>query len=293
MYKIIGADQKEYGPITADQIRQWLAQGRVNAQTRAKPADGGEWQTLADIPEFADAFYTEPPPTPEAPSPAMATGSAGRPRTSGMAVTSLVLGVLGFFTCGLTAVVGLVLGIVAMNKVRKSNGALTGQGIAIAGTVTSALFLAMIPILVAMMLPAVAKAKARAQTITCVNHMKQLSLSARLYAEGHDRRFPPAATWCDAMKDAGASEQVFLCPAGDAASRCNYAFNEQLDGIEVSKVDPETVLFFETDGGWNKHGGVALMQGISRHGGPLVVAFADGSVQQVKATELSKLRWNP
>jgi len=26
MYKIIGADQKEYGPVSADQLRQWLGQ---------------------------------------------------------------------------------------------------------------------------------------------------------------------------------------------------------------------------------------------------------------------------
>ena len=34
MYKIIGADKKEYGPITADQLRQWLAEGRVNKTDR-------------------------------------------------------------------------------------------------------------------------------------------------------------------------------------------------------------------------------------------------------------------
>ena len=33
MYKIIGADQKEYGPVTAEQLRQWIAEGRVNGQT--------------------------------------------------------------------------------------------------------------------------------------------------------------------------------------------------------------------------------------------------------------------
>ena len=33
MYKIIGGDQKEYGPVTADQLRAWITEGRVNGLT--------------------------------------------------------------------------------------------------------------------------------------------------------------------------------------------------------------------------------------------------------------------
>ena len=56
MYKIIGADQKEYGPVTDQQIRRWIAENRVNAQTQARAAEGGDWQPLSDFPEFADAL---------------------------------------------------------------------------------------------------------------------------------------------------------------------------------------------------------------------------------------------
>ena len=48
MYKIIGADQKEYGPVSAEQLRQWIAEGRVNGQTKVQAADATEWQTMAD-----------------------------------------------------------------------------------------------------------------------------------------------------------------------------------------------------------------------------------------------------
>ena len=30
-YTIIGGDQKEYGPVTGDDLRQWMAEGRLNA----------------------------------------------------------------------------------------------------------------------------------------------------------------------------------------------------------------------------------------------------------------------
>jgi hypothetical protein len=54
-YKIIGADQKEYGPVTGDQIRQWIADGRVNGQTPARAEGAQEWMPLSGFPEFAEA----------------------------------------------------------------------------------------------------------------------------------------------------------------------------------------------------------------------------------------------
>ena len=35
MYKIIGIDGREYGPVSAGQLRQWIVEGRANAQTQA------------------------------------------------------------------------------------------------------------------------------------------------------------------------------------------------------------------------------------------------------------------
>jgi hypothetical protein len=60
MYKIIGADGKEYGPITVDQLRQWIAEGRANLQTKVLPDGATQWVSIAELPEFAGA----PPPAP-------------------------------------------------------------------------------------------------------------------------------------------------------------------------------------------------------------------------------------
>lgn len=75
MYKIIGADQKEYGPVSGDQLRQWIRDGRVNAHTRARPEGGGDWQPLSAFPEFADAF--QPGVVAPSPAPAFASPSPG------------------------------------------------------------------------------------------------------------------------------------------------------------------------------------------------------------------------
>ncbi len=54
--------------------------------------------------------------------------------------------------------------------------------------------IAIIAILAAMLLPALAKAKAKAQTITCVNNLKQIALAANIYAtESQD--YLPEPNW--------------------------------------------------------------------------------------------------
>lgn len=65
MYKIIGADQKEYGPVSTEQLRQWIAEGRINAQTPVKAEGETTWKPIFLVPDFAASF----PSTPAAPTP--------------------------------------------------------------------------------------------------------------------------------------------------------------------------------------------------------------------------------
>ena len=67
MYTIVGGDGKEYGPITAAHVREWIRDGRVNLQTRAKLDRENVWKTLGDFAEFCrqsaavPAVLTVPP----------------------------------------------------------------------------------------------------------------------------------------------------------------------------------------------------------------------------------------
>jgi hypothetical protein len=54
-YKIIGADQMEYGPVSAEQIRQWITERRVDSETKLQAEGSSEWKRLAEVPEFAEA----------------------------------------------------------------------------------------------------------------------------------------------------------------------------------------------------------------------------------------------
>ena len=62
MYKIKGADQKEYGPVSADQIRQWFKENRLNRFSMVESAETPGWRPLELVPEFADLFPAAVPP---------------------------------------------------------------------------------------------------------------------------------------------------------------------------------------------------------------------------------------
>jgi len=55
MYKIIGGDGKEYGPVDLAQMQRWLRENRINGATMVQSAEGGEWKPLSSFPEFAPA----------------------------------------------------------------------------------------------------------------------------------------------------------------------------------------------------------------------------------------------
>jgi hypothetical protein len=121
MYKIVGTDQKEYGPVTSDQVREWIAQGRAGAHTLAS-FEGSPWKPLSTFPEFADALRTAAPPT--LAQTAYPGQSYVTPRSNTPAVTGLVLAVLG--TCCLPlSLAGLVLCAIGWSQIKKNPEAYT------------------------------------------------------------------------------------------------------------------------------------------------------------------------
>ena len=54
MFTIIGGDGKEYGSVTAEDLRKWIAEGRLSAQSLAKAEGDAEFRPLSAFPEFAN-----------------------------------------------------------------------------------------------------------------------------------------------------------------------------------------------------------------------------------------------
>jgi hypothetical protein len=193
MYRIIGADGKEYGPVTLEQFRVWITQSRVNPQTQVKAEGSTEWSAAGNVPELNALFAAAgsaaaiPPLTPLDPSTALVTGPA-----NGLAITSLVFGILSLICAGIFAgVPAIICGHVARSRAQRMPAVYGGAGFALAGLILGYIGVAVtFLILPAMLLPALAGAKARAQSINCVNNMKQIGLAFKVWALDHNDQFP-------------------------------------------------------------------------------------------------------
>ena len=51
MYRIVGSDGNEYGPVSTEQLGQWIRERRVNGETRVQAEDGA-WRLLREVPEL-------------------------------------------------------------------------------------------------------------------------------------------------------------------------------------------------------------------------------------------------
>jgi len=146
MYRIIGKDGQQYGPVGAEQLRAWIAENRANAQTLVLAEGAQEWKPLGSLPELAAQL--RPPPTAPAtpptitPPPTQASADAPVPRASnkipagicgillgGLGVHKFILGYTGaglimllvtVLTCGLgwwvMHIIGLIEGIIYLCK---------------------------------------------------------------------------------------------------------------------------------------------------------------------------------
>jgi hypothetical protein len=59
MYKILGSDGNEYDALSAEKVRQWIQEGRVEKKTPVMPEDAADWIFLGDLKEFAEVFASE------------------------------------------------------------------------------------------------------------------------------------------------------------------------------------------------------------------------------------------
>ena len=71
-YMVIGSDGVQTGPASPEDLRRWMSEGRVDAQTKVQAVGTTEWVLLGSIPEFAGTVKSpaSPPPLPPGVAPA-------------------------------------------------------------------------------------------------------------------------------------------------------------------------------------------------------------------------------
>ncbi len=143
-------------------------------------------------------------------------------QTSGLAIAGMVLGILSF--CGglFTAIPAVICSLVALSKISKSKGSLTGQGFAIAGLATGGVGMIFGTAMMAgFLMPAIMRARLHAESTACKSNLRQIGMAAMTYLDTNDNQYPPN------LKALADSEFVtdmdmFLCPEDDAPARAEH-----------------------------------------------------------------------
>jgi hypothetical protein len=130
----------------------------------------------------------------------------------------LVLGILGLVCFGLfTGIPAVICGHTARSMIRRSAGALTGEGLALGGLITGyisiALSLLMIPLLLAIAVPNFVKAREVAQRNSCINNLRQIDAAKAQWAVDHQRPEDAVPALSD-LEPFMASGRALICPAG-------------------------------------------------------------------------------
>jgi hypothetical protein len=154
------------------------------------------------------------------------------PKTSGLAIWSLVLGILSLFCFSIFAAIpGVICGHKALSRIKRSGGAIPGQGLAIGGLVTGyigiALSLIMVPLMLAIAVPNFIRARDTAQKHICENNLRQIQDAKQQWATKNKKEANETPTESDLIPYLNSGMQ--RCPAGG-----NYKLNAVSDSATCS-----------------------------------------------------------
>jgi prepilin-type processing-associated H-X9-DG protein len=182
-----------------------------------------------------------------------------RPQTSGKATAALILGICSLGCNFLTGIPAVILGLLALSDINKSQGRLSGKALALAGMLVSVLsFVCLGPVFGIGGYLAVGRVRTAAAKASSQNNLKQLGIAMNYYhdtngyyppAQGYSPMFgfnpgggpgaaPPKVSW-----------RVLLLPYLEEGNLYNqYNFNEPWDGPNNSKLLTKMPKVYELPG---------------------------------------------
>ncbi|MBN2210313.1 MAG: DUF4190 domain-containing protein [Sedimentisphaerales bacterium] len=158
-------------------------------------------------------------------------------KTSGMAVASLILGILGLIP--LCALVGLVLGIIALVQISGNAQRLKGKGMAIAGIVLSVFFMLVIPI--SILMPALGRARELAKQVACGAQLNGIGKAIALYQNDFGGACPPDLQTLMATEDI--VPHMLICPSAEMEEPVTGVKDELAAMGQIWPLDKEESIF--------------------------------------------------
>jgi len=149
-------------------------------------------------------------------------GAAPQPKTSALAIWGLVLGILALLflllcLSPLFAIPGVICAHMAHARIKRSGGALGGQGIALAGLITNyvsiGLSVFLLPLMMAIAIPNFVKARQTSQMNACINNLRMIDAAKNQWALENNKKVGDTPTENDLLPYFK-NHQMPQCPAG-------------------------------------------------------------------------------
>ena len=122
----------QMGPVTDAELRAMLASGKVNATDMVWQEGMKDWLPASSVPGLCVTPHIAGNPY----QPPVSPGAFDAPMpTSGLAIASLICGVIGIVTCFLPGIAAVICGHMALKQMAAPNAQVTGRGMAVAGLV--------------------------------------------------------------------------------------------------------------------------------------------------------------
>ncbi|MBN2563807.1 MAG: DUF4190 domain-containing protein [Phycisphaerae bacterium] len=117
------------------------------------------------------------------------TGPEG-PVSKGMAIGALVCGIVGIVACMPLGIVGIILGIVALNRSSSHPERYGGRGLAIAGICTGGASIFSVALMISILLPSLSRARELSKRTVCAANLRGIGQAMYIYAQDEPYTFP-------------------------------------------------------------------------------------------------------
>jgi len=147
--------------------------------------------------------------------------------------------------------------------------------------------ISIIGVLVAILVPVLAKARESARVTTCINNQRQIAAALLMWAQDHDEMLPPADT---AWQDLELTPKLLICPTAGKAHGNGYVYNAFVADKplgDASFEGNEAHIIVTADGSAADHVAMRQRDVDLRHTDKAIAAFLDGHVQKVVFGDLS------